>query len=130
MGIIHRFISPIIFILSYYFYKLLSSRKLISWYRERTFQIFIYSLFFFNLGFPLLRGFFSEAIIVSFIGRERNFISLILILSFFVPILFTLNILVIFCKLNERSFRVQILSLSNFFTLLMSLFLIYSFLYY
>jgi len=87
MGIIHRFISPIIFILSYYFYKLLSSRKLISWYRERTFQIFIYSLFFFNLGFPLLRGFFSEAIIVSFIGRERNFISLILILSFFVPIL-------------------------------------------
>jgi len=130
MGIIHRFISPIIFILSYYFYKLLSSRKLISWYRERTFQIFIYSLFFFNLGFPLLRGFFSEAIIVSFIGRERNFISLILILSFFVPILFTLNILVIFCKLNERSFRVQFLSLSNFFTLLMSLFLIYSFLYY
>merc|ERR1712116_26255 len=90
IGLSHAFTSPLIFLCVYLSYNFIRSRKVLqfcSFNFSKIFQIILVLVYIFNLGFPLLRRFFSELLIFNF-GFGNLFLILILILAFSFPIIF------------------------------------------
>merc|ERR1711894_521165 len=120
IGLSHAFTSPLIFLCVYLSYNFIRSRKVLqfcSFNFSKTFQIILVLVYIFNLGFPLLRRFFSELLI------------LILILAFSLPIIFTFQILIYtfkFSNFNFNYFDSFTVNFYNFRFLILSIFLIYS----
>merc|ERR1712116_106618 len=116
-GLSRAFTSPLIFLCVYLSYNF-----------SRIFQIILVLVYIFNLGFPLLRRFFSELLIFNF-GFDFGNLILILILAFSLPIIFTFQILIYtfkFSNFNFNYFDSFIVNFYNFRFLILSIFLIYS----
>merc|ERR1712024_291302 len=64
--LVHRFVSPLIFLLVYFYYQKYFSRKLFSnMFLRHKFLVLNFSLvYLFNLRFPILRGFLSELFLI------------------------------------------------------------------
>merc|ERR1711970_143504 len=123
IGLVHGFISPLIFLLVYFYYQKYFSRKLFSnmFFRNKFLVLNFSLVYLFNLRFPILGRFISELIILYSI--------LILILSFVLPVIFSFQILIFINKFNFRlnfNFNFNFIILINFGILILSLVLIYS----
>merc|ERR1711970_1377392 len=124
IGLVHGFISPLIFLLVYFYYQKYFSRKLFSnmFFRNKFLVLNFSLVYLFNLRFPILGRFISELIILySILILNFNFIILVLILSFVLPVIFSFQILIFINKFNF-SFIILI----NFGILILSLVLVYS----
>merc|ERR1711894_761032 len=95
IGLSHAFTSPLIFLCVYLSYNFI-----------RILQIILVLVYIFNLGFPLLRRFFSELLIFNFGFNFGNLILiLILILAFSLPIIFTFQVLIYTFKFSNFNFN-------------------------
>merc|ERR1711894_127067 len=131
IGLSHAFTSPLIFLCVYLSYNFIRSRKILqfcSFNFNKIFQIILVLVYIFNLGFPLLRRFFSELLIFNFGFNFGNlFLILILILAFSLPIIFTFQVLIYTFKFsNFNYFDSFTVNFYNFRFLILSIFLIYS----
>merc|ERR1711970_827613 len=128
IGLVHRFISPLIFLLVYFYYQKYFSRKLFSniFFRNKFLVLNFSLVYLFNLRFPILGRFISELIILySILILNFNFIILVLILSFVLPVIFSFQILIFINKFNFR-LNFNFIILINFGILILSLVLVYS----
>merc|ERR1711881_629671 len=97
IGLIHRFVSPLIFLLVYFYYQKYFSRKI---FLNNKILILNFTLvYLFNLGFPILRRFLSELLVI-YSRIIFNFIILILVLRFILPVIFSFQILIYISKYN------------------------------
>merc|ERR1711928_182233 len=99
--------GPLIFLCVYLSYNFIRSRKVLqfcSFNFSKIFQIILVLVYIFNLGFPLLRRFFSELLIFNF-GFNFGNLILILILAFSLPIIFTFQILIYTFKFSNFNFN-------------------------
>merc|ERR1711881_157746 len=132
IGLIHRFVSPLIFLLVYFYYQKYFSRKIFSniFLNNKILILNFTLVYLFNLGFPILRRFLSELLVIySRIILNFNFIILILVLRFILPVIFSFQILIYISKYNfsfNFNFNFNFIILINFSILVLSLVLVYS----
>merc|ERR1712045_468207 len=104
----HAFTSPLIFLWVYLSYNILRTRNILQFSNVnyvKLRQVIIIIIYIFNLRFPLLGGFISELLIFSFRFNLRNMLFTILILlTFRVPIVFTFQIITLTSKFSNFNF--------------------------
>jgi hypothetical protein len=117
--VIHRIVSPLIFMYVYNNYLNNSCRNLKAFIRRRYRHVFLILLLF-NLRFPLLRRFISEIYFFSLIllNCERIILLILLRIYFFLPVLFSFILINFILKYIKYIFKTSsIYLISNFYTI-------------